>query len=71
MLLDLFPSRLLNSGAHVLLQSSILHLCEAEILTACGDGSVELVSKVLVAIVLWKVEFCTISVSICWFVHGR
>lgn len=39
-------------------ETSMLHLCEAEILAACGDGSVELVPKVLVAIILWKVELC-------------
>lgn len=42
----------------------MLHLCEAEILAACGNRSVELLSKVLVAIVLWKVELCE-KVSIC------
>lgn len=45
-------------------ETSMLHLCEAEILATCGDRSVELVSKVLVAIVLWKIELCE-KVSIC------
>lgn len=35
-----------------------LHLGEAKVLAARGDGGIELLSEVLVTLVLWKVEFC-------------